>query len=192
MRKVRIRKNLIPKGQKKMKKFLAIVLSLIFALSACTVAFAADYECSVCHAICADEKALIAHNNGGCLQQFTSCQYCAARVETAKAADHEANCPKGAGKCEYCDASYGSQAEYEAHKAECKMITTLGSEDTAKIVDKIIEAVKGINWSDLANKVVNLVKGIDFNGIIAKVKPIFEKVVGLLENIELPEVPAAK
>ena len=29
------------KGQTKMKKFLAIVFSLIFALSACTVAFAA-------------------------------------------------------------------------------------------------------------------------------------------------------
>ena len=40
-----------PKGQKKMKKFLAIVFALIFALSACTVAFAEEakaFTCTIC------------------------------------------------------------------------------------------------------------------------------------------------
>lgn len=166
-----------------MKKFLAIVFALIFALSACTVAFAADFECSECHAVLADQKALDAHNNGGCLEQFEACQYCAAKVATANLEAHEADCPKGAGKCEYCDADYATQADYAEHKKnDCKMINTVG-EDAAPIVDKVIDALKEVDWEALANKVVDAVKGIDIEGIIAKVKPLIERVVELIKNV---------
>lgn len=182
------RKISFKKGQKKMKKFLAIVFALIFALSACTVAFAseADLTCESCKAKLVDAKAYAAHVNGGCLIDFKDCPYCSARVATANLDAHKADCPKGAGKCEYCDAAYDTQADYEAHKKECKMITTVGSEDAAKIVDKIIEALKSVDWAELANKVVDAVKSIDLEGIIAKVKPIIEKVVGFVGEIELP------
>lgn len=168
-----------------MKKFLAILFSLIFALSATTVAFAseADLTCDAegCHAKLADEKAYTAHINGGCLVLFKSCTYCGARVANDKLAAHEEACPKGAGSCEYCGEAYDTQADYKAHKdSECKMINTVGSEDAAKVVNKVIDVIKGIDWEDLGNKVVDAVKGIDFEGIIAKIKPIFEKIVAFI------------
>lgn len=166
-----------------MKKFLAILFSLIFALSATTVAFAADFVCTECHAVLESQKALDAHNNGGCLKQFKACQYCSSKIATANLEAHEADCPKGAGSCEYCGEAYDTQAEYAAHKdSDCKMINTVGSEDTAKIVNKVIDVVKGIDWEGLGNKVVDAVKGIDFEGIIAKIKPIIEKVVAFITD----------
>lgn len=164
-----------------MKKFLALVFALIFALSACTVAFAADYECTVCHAILADQKALDEHNNGGCLEQFRDCQYCGAKVLKDSLADHEADCPKGACACDYCGEDFATKGEYDAHLETCKAENN--NIPVASIMDKIVEAVKGIDWADLANKVVEAVKGIDFEGIIAKIKPIIEKVVALVEGV---------
>lgn len=167
-----------------MKKFLAIVFSLIFALSACTVAFAAKdtLTCDSCLAKLSDEKAYDAHVNGGCLVDFKACQYCEAKVATANLEAHELTCPKGAGKCEYCDAGYATQEAYAAHKAnDCKMINTVG-EDAAPIVDKAIDALKGVDWAGLANKIVDAVKGIDFQGLIAKIKPVIEKVVELVKG----------
>lgn len=168
-----------------MKKFLAIVFSLIFALSACTVAFAGaeNLTCESCLAKLADEKAYNAHVNGGCLVDFKACQYnCGAKVATANIEAHELTCPKGAGKCEYCDADYATQEAYAAHKKnDCKMINTVG-EDAAPIVDKVIDTLKNVDWKSLADKVVDLVKGIDFEGLIAKIKPVFEKVVELVKG----------
>lgn len=177
-----------------MKKFLAVLFSLIFALSATTVAFAgaADLTCDTCLAKLADEKAYNAHVNGGCLVDFKDCQYCKAKVATANLEAHEAECPKGAGACEYCGEAYGTQAEYAAHKdSECKMINTVGSEDTAKVVNKVIDVVKGIDWKELGDKVVGVVKGIDFEGLIAKIKPIIEKVVAFITDA-IGEAEAAK
>lgn len=158
-----------------MKKFLAIVFSLIFALSACTVAFAADYECETCHAVLADEKALIAHNNGGCLVDFKDCKYCAAKVATDNLAAHEAECPKGASTCDKCGADLANAAAADAH--------TCATEDVAKnVADKAIDALKEVDWKSLADKVVGVVKGIDFEGLIAKIKPLVEKVVELVKG----------
>ena len=167
-----------------MKKFLAIVFSLIFALSACTVAFAADFECGACQAVFADQKALDAHNNGGCLEQFAACQYCAAKVRIANAdgtelvdnlTKHEAECPKGASTCDKCGKALANKAAADAH--EC------ATEDVVKsVADKAIDALKKVDWKALADKVVNLVKGIDFEGLIAKIKPLVEKVVTLVKG----------
>ncbi len=260
-----------------MKKFLAIVFSLIFALSACTVAFAAaQYECTACHAILADQKAFDAHNNGGCLVLFTTCEYCNVTVATENAnahttvcpkayADckycgieyhkanlaahekicteangnattdgkqtytcpvcssifndkaayeehttktclvafkdcpyceakvaavdldaHKADCPKGACKCDYCGEDFKNQGEYDLHIEPCK--AKYFKIPVSKLFDKVVELVKGINWAELAEKVIGVVKGIDFNGLLAKVKPLFEKIPELLEGI----IPAAK
>ena len=192
-----------------MKKFLAIVFALIFALSACTVAFAAtSYECSDCHAVLADEKAYSAHINGGCLEKFTDCKYCAARVDRNLITDHEDACPKGIKACDYCGEEF-TQGELKVHAAEeeciCKACgkatTVINNEKTHKceiadkvvntvtdkktweaLAEKAIDALKKVDWKELADKVVGVVKGIDFEGIIAKVKPIIEKVVDLIKN----------
>lgn len=160
-----------------MKKFLAIVFSLIFALSACTVAFASaeDLTCDTCLAKLADEKAYNAHINGGCLVDFKTCQYCEAKVATNNLEAHEAECPKGASTCDKCGADLANKAAADAH--EC------ATEDVVKnVADKAIDALKEVDWKALADKVVDLVKGIDFEGLIAKIKPLVEKVVTLVKD----------
>lgn len=168
-----------------MKKFLSLVLALVMALSVATVGFAAaKYECESCHEVFATEALYTAHTSGGCLIDFGTCKYCSGKVATANLTAHEAACPKGAGECEYCGEDYATQADYEAHKkSDCKMINTLGSEDTAKIVDKVIDALKSVDWKGVVEKVVDVVKGIDFEGIIAKIQPIVEKVVGYVQGL---------
>ncbi len=163
------------KGQTEMKKFLAIVFSLIFALSACTVAFAADYECDVCHAVLGSEKDLTAHKNGGCLVDFKDCQYCAAKVATDNLEAHELTCPKGASKCDKCGKEFATQADAKGHTCDTKDVAGV-------VVDKVVDTLKTVDWASLANKVVDAVKGIDFEGLIAKVKPLVEKVVELVKG----------
>ncbi|MBE6820033.1 MAG: hypothetical protein E7516_03180 [Ruminococcaceae bacterium] len=160
-----------------MKKFLAIVFALIFALSACTVAFAGadDLTCDTCLAKLADEKAYNAHVNGGCLVDFKACQYCEAKVATANLEAHEAECPKGASACDKCGADLANKAAADAH--ECAPADIANN-----VLDKAIDALKNVDWADVANKIVDAVKGIDFEGIIAKIKPIFEKVVELVKG----------
>lgn len=160
-----------------MKKFLAIVFSLIFALSACTVAFASaeNLTCESCLVKLADEKAYNAHVNGGCLVDFKTCQYCEAKVATENIGDHEAECPKGASTCDKCGKALANKAEAKAHSCV--------TEDVASnVLDKAIDALKEVDWASLANKVVDAVKGIDFEGIIAKIKPVIEKVVELVKG----------
>ncbi len=158
-----------------MKKFLAIVFSLIFALSACTVAFAADYECETCHAVLASEKDLTAHKNGGCLVNFKDCQYCAAKVATENLDAHEAECPKGATSCDKCGAALKNQAAKADHTCDTKDVAE-------NVLGKVVDALGKVDWKGLANKVVDAVKGIDFEGLIAKIKPLIEKVVDLVKG----------
>lgn len=160
-----------------MKKFLAIVFALIFALSACTVAFAAaaDLTCDTCLVKLADEKAYAAHVNGGCLVDFKACQYCDAKVATANLDAHEAECPKGASTCDKCGAELANEAAADAH--------TCVTEDVAKnVVDKVIDALKDVDWEGVIGQVKDAIGSIDLEGIIAKIKPIVEKVVAFVKD----------
>ena len=175
------------KGQKKMKKFLAIVFSLIFALSACTVAFAAaDFKCPNCLAILEDQKALDKHLNGGCQVAFKDCKYgCGVKVSADELADHYAVCPKYSETCEYCGEKFDTAAKNDAH--ECKILELAGGNETiAGLIAKLIDALKNIDWAELANKVIDFVKGIKIDEIVGKVKPVIEKVVDFVGKIELP------
>lgn len=170
-----------------MKKFLAIVFTLIFALSACTVAFATaeNLTCESCKAKLVDEKAYNAHINGGCQVDFKTCEFCKERVATTSLEDHYKVCPSYKSTCEYCGESFNSYDKEAAH--ECKIVEVAGgNEDVANIIAKALEALKSVDWAELANKVVDAVKSIDLEGIIAKVKPIIEKVVAFVGEIELP------
>ena len=167
-----------------MKKFLAVLFALMFALSATTVAFASveDLTCDTCFEVLPSLTEYNKHVSGGCLVDFEPCQYCKGNIKNENLAAHEANCPKGAGTCEFCGADYGTQAEYAAHKeSDCKVTTSIGDKvPVATLVDKVVELVKGIDWADLGDKVVGAVKGIDFNGLIEKIKPVFEKIVAFV------------
>ena len=171
------------KGQTKMKKFLAIVFSLIFALSACTVAFASaeDLTCDSCKAKLVDEKAYNAHINGGCQVDFKTCEFCKERIATTNREEHLKVCPKYSSACEYCGEKFDSKAKEDAH--ECKIVEVAGGNETvAGVIAKAVDALKNVDWKALADKVVDLVKGIDFEGLIAKIKPLVEKVVTLVKG----------
>lgn len=167
-----------------MKKFLAVLFALIFALSATTVAFAGveNLTCDSCFEVLPTLAKYNEHISGGCLVDFEPCQYCKGNIRNENLEAHEANCPKGAGTCEFCGADYGTQAEYAAHKEnDCKVTTAIGDKiPVATVVDKIVEVVKGIDWADLGGKVVDAVKGIDIGGLVEKIKPIFEKIVAFV------------
>ncbi len=175
-----------------MKKFVSLLLALIIALSVSVVAFAAAYECGECHAVFATAELLAAHENSTCLEQYKDCQYCGAKVAKDNLANHEADCPKGAGSCKYCGESYATQADYEAHKAnDCKLVTTVG-EQVADIIIKVVDFLKGVDWEGLLGKVTDALGSIDLGGIVEKVKPVFEKVVAFItENVGEIELPVA-
>ena len=185
-----------------MKKFLAIVFALIFALSACTVAFAASYECTECHAILASESALEAHNNGGCLVQFKACQYCGAKVETAYIELHEGECPKGAADCDYCGKEdLANQNALEAHKAtdackakcaDCGVEVKYAEKDAHEclVEDQIANTVATIDWEAVLNEVIAFISDIDFDAIIAEIEGIIAEVEALLADIDFDGILA--
>lgn len=169
-----------------MKKFLAVFFSVLFALSATTVAFAGaeNLTCDSCFEVLGSEKDYLAHVSGGCLVDFEPCQYCGGNIANANLEAHELACPKGAGECEFCGQSYDTQAAYAEHKANgCKVAPVVDEKvPVATIVDKVVETLKGVDWKGLIGKVGDLLGGIDFEGLIAKIKPIIEKVVEFVKG----------
>lgn len=169
-----------------MKKFLAVLFSVIFALSATTVAFAGaeNLTCDTCFEVLGTTEAYNKHVAGGCLVDFEPCQYCNGNIANANHEAHELQCPKGAGTCEFCGKDYATQADYAAHKeSECKVTGAIGDKvPVATIFDKVVEALKGVDWKGLVGKVGDLIGGIDFEGLIAKIKPIIEKVVDFVKT----------
>lgn len=169
-----------------MKKFLAVFFSVLFALSATTVAFAGaeNLTCDTCFEVLGTADAYNKHVAGGCLVDFEPCQYCGGNIANANLEAHELQCPKGAGTCEFCGKDYATQADYAAHKeSDCKVTGAIGDKvPVATIVDKVVEAVKGVDWKGLIGKVGDLIGGIDFEGLIAKIKPIIEKVVDFVKT----------
>lgn len=177
-----------------MKKFLAVFFSVLFALSVTTVAFAGaeDLTCDACYEVLGSEKDYTAHVSGGCLKQFKACSYCEAKVRYADVdgtevdnfKNHELACPKGAGTCEFCGKDYATQADYAVHKeSECKVTDAIGDKiPVATIFDKVVEAIKGVDWAGLLGKVGDALKGIDLGGIVEKIKPILEKVIEFIKG----------
>lgn len=165
-----------------MKKFLAVFFSVMFALSATTMAFAGaeNLTCDSCLAVLETEEAYNKHvAGGGCLVDYDPCQYCKANIAKDNLEAHEGICPNGAGTCEFCGEGYATQNAYAEHKAnECKVTTAIGDKvPVATIFDKIVEALKGVDWMGLVGKIGDLIGGIDFGGLIEKIKPVFEKII---------------
>ena len=186
-----------------MKKILALVLSLVFALSVCTVAFAAeaDLTCDTCKAKLADAKAYAAHVNGGCLVDFKDCQYCGAKVATDNLATHEGSCPKGAEACDWCGKMQDCQDCLAEHKdakacekacADCGAKVKLADKDTHEcaIEDQIANTVANIDWEEVLNKVIEFVSSIDFDALIAEVEGIIAEVEVLLADIDFDGIIA--
>ncbi len=165
-----------------MKKFLAVLFAVIFALSSMTVAFAAaTYECEDCYVVFQDKTTYEKHINGGCEVAFVTCQYCEQRVDKDYEAGHLDNCAAANKICDVCGTAIKTHEDGKA------CVTT---EDQIKdVADKVIDTVKKVDWDKVINtvkpvfnKVIDAVKGIDFEGLIAKIKPLLEKVVALFDG----------
>ena len=170
-----------------MKKFLAVFFSVMFALSATTMAFAGadNLTCDTCHSVLENEEAYNKHvTGGGCTVNFEPCPYCKNNIANENLDAHIAICPDGKGTCEFCGKDYATQGEYAAHReSECKVTTAIGDKiPVAALLAKLLDALKGIDWKGLIGKIGDLIGGIDFKGLIEKIKPIFEKIIEFVQT----------
>ncbi len=135
-----------------MKKFLAIVFALIFALSAATTAFAMANTCPYCGVEIVSEKEYNAHVFGKC------------PVKYPEAAKTYKECPYG------CGAKYEDNEQYEIHVANCSM-----KKETTE--EKIVNFIKNIDWKAIGEKVSGVVAKIDFPSLVNKLIGLVEQAV---------------
>lgn len=168
-----------------MKKFVAILLAVMFVLSSSVIALAA-------------------YDEGGTAEY--KCQYCDATFDNAASlADHSAATFPVAGHTttcsNHCDIDFDGEddkctfetkyvAEMDRHQAVCDYIDGSSNWDKAvnyfkagniecglKYLGKaIIDFVKSDTFKGIVDKVVGVVKGIDFGSVISTVKGVIEKI----------------
>lgn len=167
-----------------MKKFLAVILAMIFAVSGCVLAFAeydeqgdAKYQCPYCEATFPNAASLADHVNA-----------------TFPVAGHDQACGNKCdknfdGEEECCDFTTKYVSVMEQHKKVCpycddlsnikKFVGYLKEGDIATaakyLVKAIVDFVKSDTFKTIVGKVVDVVKGIDFGKIISTVKGVIEK-----------------
>ena len=140
-----------------MKKFLAIVFALIFALSAATTAFAMANICPYCGVEIVSEKVYNEHVLGKCPVKY----------------------PKTYKECPYgCGAKFEDNEQYEIHVASCSM-----KKET--IQDKIVNFIKNTDWKALGEKISGVIAKINFPKIMNTLIGLVEKaVVGIIGAVK--------
>lgn len=148
-----------------MKKLTAIVLALVIALSAATVAFAATsvYTCPACGDVIEGEKEFNTHLEKTCPVVGSEGKY--------------KECPYDG-----CDAKFKSQEEYDKHLEICfykpeptiadKVSDFIAGIDIKEVFGKVTDFLGGIDFAGILAKVVGFIGGIDFSGIIDKIGSI--------------------
>lgn len=145
-----------------MKKFLAIMFALIFALSCATTAFAADLTCRYCSESFSSEKAYNEHIAEKCPVLFPEK-------------------PAAPMVCEECGAAFKDAEQYNIHITEIhvpkaswgdqvgEFFLGLDYSDFKSVLDKITEALTGIGLPGLLVKVIDLLEqGV--NALIGEIK----------------------
>lgn len=142
-----------------MKKLTAIVLALVIALSAATVAFAATtsvYDCPACGAVIEGEKEYNDHLEKTCPVVGSEGKY--------------KECPN-----EGCDAKFKKQEEYDRHLEVCFY------KPEPTFADKVSDFIAGIDIKEVVGKVADVLGGIDIAGILSKVIGFISDAVGKIE-----------
>lgn len=105
-----------------MKKFLAILFSVIFALSATTVAFASSNDCPYCEETFTNESEYNKHL-ADCDGYFRACPYgCDADFATEEELKiHEGVCLEFEGECDYCGKIVITKNAFNEHVKVCKV-----------------------------------------------------------------------
>lgn len=132
-----------------MKKFLAIVFALIFALSTATIAFAASLSCPYCDEILTSESKYNKHIESECPALYSNNIYYCTNPG--------------------CSAHFKSQEEYYNHientclfKQETnrdKVENFFADLDLGEIMETINNLLAKINFSDLLVKLLDLING---------------------------------
>lgn len=137
-----------------MKKFLAVVFALIFALSAATTAFAVANTCPHCGQYIETEKAFNEHLDKTCpkLHPVKTCPY------------------------EGCGAKFQDEEQYEIHVAKCpkktdkdKFIEKIENIDYKAIATKVIGLVQKIDFPAIIAKIIPIVEKA-VNYIVSAIK----------------------
>ncbi|GEM_PF-3393555 len=173
-----------------MKKFVALLLAMLIALSATVVSFAetypeegnADYVCDYCGAGFLNAASLADHiaatfpypnhdavcafeydkNHDGEITADEVCTFCTKYRATLEA--HQKD------ECEFKD----TETNWEKAVAYFKAGTIgLGFKYLGKV---IVEFLKSDTFKNILNKVVDAVKGIDLSGVFSTVKGLFAKI----------------
>ena len=182
-----------------MKKFLAIVFSLIFALSACTVAFAATETCTTCKQKFETVEAYNEHlKDCKPITYKYNCEFCNAGFDTAEAfnnhlggkAETADNCDVRYRSCKYgCGNSFDTVAELTDHQDICPKYSETckycGETSTSKadndkhLKDCTLKNVSGDNEAvaGILNKAIDALKNVDW-------KALADKVVDLVKGID--------
>lgn len=190
-----------------MKKFLAIVFTLIFALSACTVAFAADaanvFTCANCGEKYDTTTAYNEHiktcKPAASVPQTWMCDRCQ-KVFKDEAAlnDHyfAGGCDVTFEDCKYCGERIfeeGIEKHYNTCIKFAETCAYCGKDDFANYDEfaahedgncKVINAIGDkIKVAEIVNKIIEFLKGVDWAGLFAKVGELvggidFEGLIG--------------
>jgi hypothetical protein len=158
-----------------MKKFLAILFSVIFALSATTVAFASANTCPYCKETYENEAEYNKHL-ADCDGYFRECPYgCDADFATDdELAVHAGVCLEFKGECDYCGEVVTTKNAFDAHVAECK-VKYFGI--------PIHKIMKFLEETDLYEKIFGglfgLLEGLPYNKVFGTVFEYLEKGIHL-------------
>ena len=140
-----------------MKKFLAIVFALVFALSAVTTAFAAANICPHCKEEIESESDYNKHLKSEC-------------PELSNAADNKED--KVIYYCPYegCGAKFTIASEYKKHVEETCLCKT---EPT--FLEKVEDFFVNFDINSAIDTVEGLLSKVDFEGLLIKVIDLLEK-----------------
>lgn len=175
-----------------MKKFLAVMFAMIFALSCFgTLAFAEQNNhctCDYCGAEFTTTEELLKHVSemNKVPDHKVVCAYCGNTfTSNTLLKGHEAVTINDAGLivCDNakngCKETFTNKAAYEAHMEECEFKSVW----TLLKAGKIKEGLKLVDWKGIwatvkpiLDKVIGAVKGIDLSGVIGTVKNLLSKI----------------
>lgn len=173
-----------------MKKFLSVILALIFVFSGVTVAFAVDNSCPVCgeeftaKKYGSADKAETAFNNhtkNGCEGKVYTCQFaCGAKFSSEANCDtHERSCLEyDGGSCKDCGTLYKTYGEELDHK--CSSDGNSVAEDAA---DKVVSVIEKINWSKVVGVVKTLIEKMNVAEMVQNLVPLLKSIMSLFTTL---------
>lgn len=173
-----------------MKKFLSVILALVFVFSGVTVAFAVDNSCPVCGEEFTAKKygsadkaetAFNDHTKDGCDGKVYACKFaCGAKFSTEANCDtHERSCLEyDGGSCKDCGALYKTYGDELDH--DCGSGNSSVADDAA---DKVVSFVESINWNEVVGAVKTLIEKMNVAKMVEDITPLFKSIMSFVMSL---------